>query len=187
MNPSTNDFLDAVEKVNAKTIFIFPNNSNIIMAANQAAIMTEDKQLIVIPTKTMPQGIAAKLGFDPGCTPEENKEAMLDMISTVSTASITYAIRDTHIDEHEIHENDIMSVGDNGILAVGSNLKEVALDSVKKMAGEDSSLICLYYGEDSSEEEAEEICAELEALYPDCEISISFGGQPVYYCIISVE
>ena len=187
MNPSTSDFIDAAAKVDAENIFIFPNNSNIIMAANQAASMTEDKKLIVIPAKTMPQGITAVASFDESLSPEDNEENMKAMISTVSTASITYAIRDTTIDSHEIHENDIMSVGDSGILAVGSDLKSVAVESVKAMATDETGVITIYYGEDTSQEDAEAIAAEIEEEYDYCDVEVLPGGQAVYYCIISVE
>lgn len=187
MNPSTSDFIDAAAKVDAENIFIFPNNSNIIMAANQAASMTEDKKLIVIPAKTMPQGITAVASFDESLSPEDNEENMKAMISTVSTASITYAIRDTTIDSHEIHENDIMSVGDSGILAVGSDLKSVAVESVKTMATDETGVITIYYGEDTSQEDAEAIAAEIEEEYDYCDVEVLPGGQAVYYCIISVE
>ncbi|MBQ6603940.1 MAG: DAK2 domain-containing protein [Eubacterium sp.] len=187
MNPSTSDFIDAAAKVDAENIFIFPNNSNIIMAANQAASMTEDKNLIVIPAKTMPQGITAVASFDESLSPEDNEENMKAMISTVSTASITYAIRDTTIDSHEIHENDIMSVGDSGILAVGSDLKSVAVESVKAMATDETGVITIYYGEDTSQEDAEAIAAEIEEEYDYCDVEVLPGGQAVYYCIISVE
>jgi DAK2 domain fusion protein YloV len=187
MNPSTNDFIDAIAKVNAKNIFLYPNNGNIIMAANQARDLTEDKNIIVIPTKTVPQGITAILNFSPDASPEENEEAMKESIGSVKTSQITYSIRDTSVDNVEIHKGDIMAVGDNGILCVGSSIREVALESVSKLVTEDSELISLYYGDGLSEEEAEEISAQLEEKYPDCDVEVNEGGQPVYYCILSVE
>ncbi len=187
MNPSTEDMLNAIKKVHADTIFILPNNKNIVMAANQARDLTEDKQIIVIPTKTIPQGLSALIGYVPEASVEENEAAMLEAISLVKTAQITYAVRDTHIDDKEIHENDIMAVGDNGILAVGTQIQGVAVEAVEAMADEDTELISIYYGEEYSEEAADELAAELEEKYPDCDVEVNAGGQPIYYCIISVE
>ena len=187
MNPCTEDFLAAIEKINAKTIFIYPNNSNIIMAANQAADMTEDKQIIVIPTKTVPQGITCMVSFDPGMSADENAETMKEMIQYVKTSSVTYAIRDTSIDEFEIHEGDIMAVGDKGILAVGQGITDIACESVKKMIGDETELISIYYGEGYSEEEANELAEKIREAAKYCDIEVNYGGQPVYYCIISAE
>ena len=187
MNPSTEDMLNAIERVNAKTIYIFPNNKNIILAANQARDLTEDKKIIVIPTKTVPQGITAMISFVPEKSPEENEVEMLDAISKVRTGQITYAVRDTRIEDNEIHEGDIMGIGDKGILAVGSNKQEVAEATVKAMMSDDAEVISVYYGADTSEEAAEALGSALEESYPDCEIEINKGGQPIYYYIISVE
>ena len=187
MNPSTEDMLNAIERVNAKTIYIFPNNKNIILAANQARDLTEDKKIIVIPTKTVPQGITAMISFVPEKSPEENEAEMLDAISKVRTGQITYAVRDTRIEDNEIHEGDIMGIGDKGILAVGSNKQEVAEATVKAMMSDDAEVISIYYGADTSEKAAEALGSALEESYPDCEIEINKGGQPIYYYIISVE
>ena len=187
MNPSTEDMLNAIERVNAKTIYIFPNNKNIILAANQARDLTEDKKIIVIPTKTVPQGITAMISFVPEKSPEENEAEMLDAISKVRTGQITYAVRDTRIEDNEIHEGDIMGIGDKGILAVGSNKQEVAEATVKAMMSDDAEVISIYYGADTSEKAAEALGSALEEAYPDCEIEINKGGQPIYYYIISVE
>ena len=187
MNPSTEDMLNAIERVNAKTIYIFPNNKNIILAANQARDLTEDKKIIVIPTKTVPQGITAMISFVPEKSPEENEAEMLDAISKVRTGQITYAVRDTRIEDNEIHEGDIMGIGDKGILAVGSNKQEVAEATVKAMMSDDAEVISVYYGADTSEEAAEALGSALEEAYPDCEVEINRGGQPIYYYIISVE
>ncbi len=187
MNPSTDDFLKAIKCVNADTIFILPNNSNIIMAAKQAAEMTKDKKIIVIPTKAVTQGISALISFAPEMTPEDNEAAILEAVKMVKTASVTYAVRDTSIDGVEIHEGDIMAVGDGGILAVGSEITEVACESVKKMTDEDSGLVSIYYGEGYSEEQANELTEKLAADGVECEFEVQNGGQPVYYCIISVE
>jgi len=187
MNPSTEDMLNAIAKVNAKTIYIFPNNKNIILAANQARDLTEDKEIVVVPTKTVPQGISAIISFVPEKNGEENLEAMMEAVSRVKTGQITYAVRDTRIDDKEIHEGDIMGIGDSGILAVGKTKEEVAKETVVSMIDEDSEIISLYYGADTEETEAEALAEELEALYPDCEIEVNQGGQPIYYYIISVE
>lgn len=187
MNPSTEDMLNAIKQVHADTIFILPNNKNIVMAANQARDLTEDKQIIVIPTKTIPQGLSALIGYVPEMSVEENEEAMKEAISLVKTAQITYAVRDTKIDDKEIHENDIMAVGDHGILAVGTEIAAVAVDAVDEMADEDTELISIYYGAEYSEDAANELAAQLEEKYPDCDIEVNAGGQPIYYCILSVE
>ena len=157
MNPSTEDMLTAIEKVNAKNIFILPNNKNIILAANQAKAMTEDKNIIVVPTKTVPQGITAMISYVPEKSAEENEEAMTEGIQMVKTGQVTYAVRDTHIDEKEIHQGDIMGLGDHGLLAVGQDILTVAEETIRAMVDEDSELISIYYGEDMSEEDAESL------------------------------
>ena len=187
MNPSTEDMLNAIAKVNAKTIYIFPNNKNIILAANQARDLTEDKEIVVVPTKTVPQGISAIISFVPEKNGEENLEAMMEAVSRVKTGQITYAVRDTRIDDKEIHEGDIMGIGDSRILAVGKTKEEVAKETIASMMDEDGEIISLYYGADTEEADAEALAEELEALYPDCEIEVNQGGQPIYYYIISVE
>ena len=187
MNPSTEDVLNAVDMVNAENIFLFPDNSNIIMAANQARELVQEKNIIVIPTKTVPQGISAIISYDPDKTIEENQKAMNDVIATVKTCEITYAIRDTTIDDKEIHQGDIMAVGDSGMLAVGRDIQETALEAVTSMMTDDAALISIYYGKEFSEENANRIARELTSRYPDCDVEVNNGGQPVYYCIISVE
>ena len=187
MNPSTEDMLNAIKQVHADTIFILPNNKNIVMAANQARDLTEDKKIIVIPTKTIPQGLSALIGYVPEMSVEENEEGMKEAMSLVKTAQITYAVRDTKIDDKDIHENDIMAVGDSGILAVGTAIDAVAVEAVDEMADEDTELISIYYGAEYTENAANELAALLEEKYPDCDIEVNAGGQPIYYCIISVE
>lgn len=187
MNPSTEDMLNAIDKVNADTIFIFPNNKNIILAANQAQSMTKDKKIIVIPTKTVPQGITALINYVPEKTPEENEAVMCEEIRQVRTGQLTYAVRDTHIDDKTIHEGDIMGVGDHGILAVGREIPETALETVKQMMDDDAELISIYYGEDMKEEDAQALADQIAELYPDCDVEVNPGGQPIYYYIISVE
>ena len=187
MNPSTEDMLNAIDKVNAHTIFIFPNNKNIVLAANQARDLTEDKEIIVVPTKTIPQGISAMISYVPEKNAKENEEAMAEAVSKVKTGQITYAVRDTRIDEKEIHEGDIMGIGDKGILAVGQDRAVVAKDTVAEMMDEDAEIISIYYGADISEEEAQKLTDALSEEYPDCEVELNMGGQPIYYYVISVE
>lgn len=187
MNPSTEDMLNAIDQVHAKTIFILPNNKNIILAANQAQALTEDKEIIVIPTKTIPQGITAVINYVPEKSAKENAEVMMEEIQNVKTGQITYAVRDTHIDDKEIHEHDIMGIGDHGILAVGSQVSPVAEETVAAMMDEDAELISIYYGEDVDEDEAEALASRIEEVYPDCDVELNFGGQPIYYYVISVE
>jgi DAK2 domain fusion protein YloV len=187
MNPSTEDMLNAIEKVDAKNIFILPNNKNIILAANQARDLTEDKNIIVIPTKTIPQGITAVINYVPEKSPEENAAVMEEEIARVKTGQLTYAVRDTHIDDKTITAGDIMGVGDSSILAVGKEIDPVALDTVALMVDDESELISIYYGEDMKEEEASELQEKIEAQYPELDVELNFGGQPIYYYIISVE
>lgn len=187
MNPSTEDMLNAIAQVNARNIFIYPNNKNIILAANQARELTKDKNIIVIPTKTVPQGITAIINFAPEKSVEENTEIMNEMIQTVRTGQVTYAVRDTRIEDKEIHQGDIMAIGDHGILAVGKEVAEVARETVDAMMEEGAELISIYYGEDFSEEEAEKLAQEVSEKYSDCDVEVNAGGQPIYYCIISVE
>lgn len=187
MNPSTEDMLNAIEQVNADTIYILPNNKNIILAANQAQALTKDKQIIVIPTKTVPQGISAIINYAPDKSAEENKEAMTEGLSLIKTGQITYAVRDTHIDDKTIHEGNIMGIGDHSILAVGEEIAAVTKETISLMLDEDSELISVYYGADISEEDAQALGAELEEQYPDCEVEVYSGGQPIYYYVVSVE
>ncbi len=187
MNPSTADILDAVDKVNAETIFILPNNKNIILAANQAAELTTDKNLLVIPTKTIPQGITAVINYVPEVSVEENEAAMMEEIGNVKTGQVTYAVRDTMIDDKEIKQGDYMGIGDKGILSVGQDMGQVTEDMVAAMVDEDSELISVYYGSDVTEEDAQKLSDALTEKYPDCDVELQFGGQPIYYYVISVE
>lgn len=187
MNPSTEDMLNAVEKVNADTVFILPNNKNIILAANQAKMMVEDKNIIVIPTKTVPQGITAIINYVPGLSAEENEEAMNAEIGSVKTGQVTYAVRDTVIDDKEIRQGDYMGIGDAGILSVGNAVLDVTFSMVQEMMSPESELISIYYGEDVSDEESDLLRERLEKSYPDCDIELQAGGQPIYYYIVSVE
>ncbi len=187
MNPSTEDVLQAVSKVNARTVFIFPNNKNIILAANQAVSLCEDKELIVIPTRTIPQGITALVNYIPGQSAKENEAHMKEEISYVKTGQVTYAIRDTEIDDKEIHQGDYMGIGDKTILSVGTDRKAVAMEMIEEMIDEDSSLISIYYGKEASEEEAMEFSDRLTGKYPDVEVEVNAGGQPIYYYVVSVE
>ena len=187
MNPSTEDMLQAIAKVNARNIFILPNNKNIIMAANQAASLTEDKNIIVIPTKTIPQGITALVNYIPDSTPEDNAERMTEEIQLVKTGQVTYAVRDTIIDDKEIRQGDYMGIGDKGILSVGTDMTKTVLTMIAEMIDEDSALLSIYYGEDMDEDSANAIAEKVEASYPDVEVEVHSGGQPIYYYVISVE
>lgn len=187
MNPSTEDMLNAIDQVNADTVFILPNNKNIVLAANQAKSLVEEKEIIVIPTKTVPQGITAIINFMPDADAKTNEEAMLEEIKNVKTGQVTYAVRDTHIDDKEIHEGDIMGIGDSGILAVGKDLEETTKELIANLVDEDSELISIYYGEEVSEEDAEKFTEEIKELYPDVDVDIQFGGQPIYYYVLAVE
>ena len=187
MNPSTEDMLNAIDRVNADTVFILPNNKNIVLAANQAKSLVEEKEIIVIPTKTVPQGITAIINFMPDADAKTNEEAMLEEIKNVKTGQVTYAVRDTHIDDKEIHEGDIMGIGDSGILAVGKDLEETTKELIANLVDEDSELISIYYGEEVSEEDAEKFTEEITELYPDVDVDIQFGGQPIYYYVLAVE
>ena len=187
MNPSTEDMLNAIDKVNAETIYILPNNSNIILAAEQATHLVEDKNIVVIPSKTVPQGITAIINFAPDMTPEENKETMIQEMKHVKTGQITYAVRNTVIDDKEIQEGDIMGIGDKGILTVGKSVEGTALDTLREMVDDDSELISIYYGSDISEAEANEFLEMAQNACPDCEIELHSGGQPIYYYLMSVE
>ena len=187
MNPSTEDMLNAIDKVNADHIFILPNNKNIILAANQAQALTEDKEIHVIPTKTVPQGITAMINYLPDLSAEENAEAMEESITTVKTGQVTYAVRDTKIDDKEIHEGNIMGIGDSGILAVGEGLEETTLEMFKELVDDMSEIISIYYGEEVDEAVANELGEEVGEMFPACDVEVHFGGQPIYYYVVSVE
>lgn len=187
MNPSTADILDAVDKVNAKTIFVLPNNKNIILAANQASELSTEKDVLVIPTKTIPQGITAIINFVAEMTPDENEENMIREISNVSTGQVTYAVRDTMIDDKEIKKGDYMGIGDKGILDVGTDISKVALNTIKEMVTDESELISIYFGSDVNEEDAESLRAMVEEEISSCDIELQYGGQPIYYYVMSVE
>lgn len=187
MNPSTEDMLNAIDKVNAENVFIFPNNSNIILAANQAQSIVEDKNIIVIPTKTIPQGISALIAYSEEASPEENTEAMTEEIANIKSGSVTYAVRDTEIDDKTIKQGDIMGIGDKTILSVGQNIQDVTKDMIEQLAGDDAELISIYYGSDVTEEDANALANAVEAVYPDVDVEVNYGGQPIYYYILSVE
>ena len=187
MNPSTEDMLNAINKVNADNIFILPNNKNIIMAAQQARDLTEDKNIIVIPSKTVPQGITALVNFMPDLSAEENLAAMTEEMDNVKTAQITYAVRTTNIDGMEIEEGDIMAIGDHGMLAAGKSVDRVALDALKCMLDDDCELVTVYYGSDVGENAAKAVVSQAEQMYPDKEIELQYGDQPIYYYMISAE
>ena len=188
MNPSTEDILSAIESVNAKTVFVFPNNKNIILAANQAKMLVEDKNVIVIPTKTVPQGITAIINYVPDMGMEENEQNMLEEIQNVRTGQVTYAVRDTEIDGKVIKQDDIMGIGDQGILAVGPEIFDTTIEMVEEMIGDDEvELLSIYYGSDTSKEDAEKLRAKIEELYSECDVELQYGGQPIYYYVISAE
>lgn len=187
MNPSTADILNAVDQVNAETIFILPNNKNIILAANQAAELVTDKTLLVIPTKTIPQGITAVINFVPELSADENEETMIQEIENVKTGQVTYAVRDTTIDDKEIKKDDYMGIGDKGILSVGQDVTTVTSEMVDNMMDEDAELISIYYGADVTESDAENMRSLIADKYPSCDVELQYGGQPIYYYVISVE
>ena len=187
MNPSTEDILKAVEQINAKTVYVLPNNKNIILAANQAASLTEDKEVVIVPSKTIPQGITALINFVEGQSGDENLQNMTEEMSKVKTGEVTYAVRDTQIDGKVIKENDIMGIGDAGISAVGQSVKGTTLDMLDDLIDENSELVSIYYGEGMSEEDAQELAEAVTASHAGIECEVNYGGQPVYYYIVSVE
>ena len=187
MNPSTEDMLTAIDHVNADTIYILPNNSNIILAAEQATHLVEGKNIIVVPSKTVPQGITAIINFVPDMTPEENKANMIEEMSRVKTGQITYAVRNTVIDDKEISEGDIMGIADRGIVAVGKEVEDTALETIKTMLDDESELVTVYYGADVTEEQAEGFLEKVQEICGDCDVELQFGGQPIYYYLIAVE
>ena len=187
MNPSTEDILNAIDKINADNIFIFPNNKNIVLAANQASQLTTDKNIIVIPTKTVPQGITAIINYVPDISIEENEAVMAREAGNVATGQVTYAVRDTMIDDKEIHQGDFMGIGDNGILSVGTDLASVAYEMIQGMMNEDYKLISIYYGEEVEEAQAQALADKVKDAFDDCDIELQFGGQPIYSYIVSAE
>ena len=187
MNPSTEDFVNAANKINAETVFILPNNKNIVMAANQATYLVEDKKVVVIPTKTIPQGITAAINFMPDMSAEENEASMNEEIGNIKTGEITYAVRDTTIDDKEIKEGDFMGIGDAGIIAVSSDMDETLMNMLDEMVDDDSELISIYYGDEIEESKAEEMTELIREKYPKADVDLQYGGQPIYYYIVSVE
>ena len=187
MNPSTEDMLNAIDKVNADNIIILPNNKNIILAANQAQSMVEEKNIFVIPTKTVPQGITAVINYVPDLSVEENVAVMEEEIGNVKTGQVTYAVRDTSIDDKEIKQGDFMGIGDKGILSVGTDMSDVTVKMLQEMVDDDVELISIYYGEDVKEEDASAFHEKVEAMYPRCDVELQYGGQPIYYYLISAE
>ena len=187
MNPSTEDVLEAIGKVDADTIFILPNNKNIILAANQAAGMTKDKKIIVIPTKTIPQGIITVISYMPELDTEVNRANMMEELKKVKSAEVTYAVRDTVIEDASIHQGDMMGIGDDGILAVGPDRDGITLETLEKMVDENTALISIYYGQDVAAEEAEALAGRAKEKFPGCDIELQPGGQPIYYYILSAE
>jgi hypothetical protein len=187
MNPSTEDILLAIDKVNAKNIYVLPNNKNIILAANQASELIQDKNIMVVPTKTIPQGLSAVIAFMPNINSEENLENMKEEINNVKSLQVTYAVRTTSIDDFEIEEGDIMAIGDSGIVSVGKSIDETLLDGLAKLIDDDTELVSLYYGADIKEEEAEKLKGRLSDIYNNIDIELNKGSQAVYYYIASVE
>ena len=187
MNPSTEDMLNAIEQVNADNIFILPNNKNIILAANQAQSLVKDKKIVVIPTKTVPQGITAVINYVPDMSVDDNAETMNAEIKTVSTGQVTYAVRDTNIDDKEIKQGDFMGIGDSGILSVGTAISEVTMSMIGEMMSDGAELISIYYGSEITDEDAEKLRGQIAVKYPSCDIELQYGGQPIYYYIVSVE
>ena len=187
MNPSTEDMLNAIEAVNAENIFILPNNKNIVLAANQAASLVKEKHVFVIPTKTIPQGITAMINYIPDKTAEENAASMSEELANVKTGQVTYAVRDTVIDDKEIKQGDFMGIGDKSILAVGQELDATAKAMIEDMVDEESGIISVYYGEEVTEEQATAFGESLQTAFPEIEIEVQFGGQPIYYYVVSVE
>jgi dihydroxyacetone kinase-like predicted kinase len=187
MNPSTEDVLNAIAQVNAETIYVFPNNKNIILAANQAQSLVEDKKVVVIPSKTVPQGIAALIAFVEDASVEENTEAMTEAMALVKTGQVTFAVRDTEIDDKVIKEGNIMGIGDAGILAVGTDIEATTIDMIAELVDDESELISIYYGADVTEADAEGIASKLGERYPDVDVEVNLGGQPIYYYLVSVE
>jgi DAK2 domain fusion protein YloV len=187
MNPSTEDILNAIDKVNADVVYVLPNNKNIILAANQAESLVEDKKVVVIPSKTVPQGITALINFIPDCSVEENVERMTAEMSRVKTGQVTYAVRDTELDGKVIKENDIMGIGDQGIVAVGQDIADTTVEMIMELVDDESELISIYYGADVTEEDAEAIAEKVSEVCSGVEVEVNYGGQPIYYYLVSIE
>ena len=187
MNPSTEDILNAIEKVNADVVYVLPNNKNIILAANQAESLVEDKRVVVIPSKTVPQGITALINFIPDNSVEDNIERMTAEMGRVKTGQVTYAVRDTELDGKVIKENDIMGIGDKGIVAVGQDVADTTVDMVRELVDDESELVSIYFGADVTEDDAEAIAARISDEYSGIDVEVNYGGQPIYYYLISIE
>ena len=187
MNPSTDDIVNAINAVNADCVFVLPNNKNIILAANQAQYLVEDKKVVVIPTKTIAQGITAVINYVPDMAVEENEAVMVEEMGRVKTGEVTYAVRDTQLDDKEIRQGDYMGIGDKGILSVGPDMNTVIFEMVDEMVDEETELISVYYGEEVTEDAAEVIRATIADKYTSCDVELQYGGQPVYYYVISAE
>lgn len=187
MNPSTEDMLNAIDHVNADTVYILPNNKNIILAAEQAKYLVEDKEIVVVPSKTVPQGIAAMINFIPDHSKEENLESMTEEMSRIKTGQVTYAVRNTVIDDKEIHEGDIMGIGDHGILAVSQSIEETVIETLAAMIDEECELVSIYYGSDVEEADAEAVLEKAQETWPQLEFELQSGGQPIYYYLLSAE
>ncbi len=187
MNPSTDDILEAINNVNADNIFILPNNGNIILAANQAKELAEGKNIVVIPTKNIPQGIAALINYAEGSSVADNEKNMSNEMLSIKSGQVTYAVRDTNMDGKDIKKGDFMGLTDKTIVSVGKDAKEAAKKLIESLVSDDSELVSLYYGADASEEEAELIADEIVAEYNDIDVEVQYGGQPVYSYFISVE
>lgn len=187
MNPSTEDILNAIEKVNADVVYVLPNNKNIILAANQAESLVKDKKVVVIPSKTVPQGITSLINFIPDTSVEDNVERMTEEMARVKTGQVTYAVRDTELDGKVIKENDIMGIGDKGIVAVGQDISDTTVEMIKELVDDESELISIYYGSDVTEDDAEQIASIISDKYPGIDVEVNYGGQPIYYYLVSVE
>ena len=187
MNPSTEDMLNAIDKVNADTIYILPNNKNIILAANQAQSLVKDKKIVVIPSKTIPQGITALINYIAEDSAEDNTARMTEEMENVKTGQVTYAVRDTEIDGKTIRQNDIMGIGDSGILSVTQDIKETTIETLKELIDDDSEIVSIYYGADVTEEDANAIAEEISAINDSVDVEVNYGGQPIYYYVVSVE
>ena len=187
MNPSTEDVLNAIGKVNADTIYVLPNNKNIILAAEQAASLTKDKNIVVVPSKNVPQGINAIINFIQDMSADENKDNMISEMQNVKTGSVTYAVRDTVIDDKTIKQNDIMGIGDSGIISVGTDIFKTTVDMISNLIDEDSEIVSIYYGKEVNEDDAKKLSEKISELYSDVEVDLNYGGQPIYYYVVSVE
>ena len=187
MNPSAEDIAGAVQKINAEHVFVFPNNKNIILAAEQAKALVDNRTIHVIPTKNVPQGFAAALSFSPEASLEENKTNMIHALDNVTAGQVTYAVRTTKIDGFSLQEGDIIGLDNKKILAKGDNIADVVIKLVEKLKSMSDEIITLYYGEDVKEEDAAELQTVLQEKYPDCDVEINYGGQPIYYYLIALE